>query len=206
MNDDAMRSLAARLAAAERLGEARAGRRQKRDEQTRTEPTPTKEAQAPSAPKVDEVESPAATLVPLAASSMDTLIDVPSAPGLVDLWLRSYVGTTQSTYRDIVRDYERTVGEPMEGLLVGRGRAHGLAKSLMQCSAAPSRSHPALRSFPVKLLSLGSGLSRKALAAMSPRMAARVSTYCWSSTQMMPSRFAKCSMFPIRCICHSICG
>lgn len=149
VNDDAMRSLAARLAEAERLEEARLRKRQKAP----TDTSPARDVQVcdptPATPGTAEPHIEV-VLVP----SADASLDVPSAPGLVELWLRGYHGTTQSTYRDVVRDYERTIGEPLEGLLAGRGRAHGLAAAyrvkLLERNLAPNSVNlriAALRSF-----------------------------------------------------------
>lgn len=75
-------------------------------------------------------------------------------PGVVDHWLRTYIPSTQGTYRSTVNKYEAVMAEPFEYLLASRQRCFAVASMfksrLMESGAANAtvnRHLAALRAF-----------------------------------------------------------
>lgn len=75
-------------------------------------------------------------------------------PGVVDHWLRTYIPSTQATYRSTVNKYEAVMAEPFEYLLASRQRCFAVASAfkgrLMEggsANATINRHLAALRAF-----------------------------------------------------------
>ncbi len=93
-------------------------------------------------------------VIPEIVSSSELQLPQGAVPGVVDHWLRSYIPSTQVTYRSTVNKYEALSGEPFVYLLASRGRCFATASAfktrLMESGAANAtinRHLAALRAF-----------------------------------------------------------
>ena len=93
-------------------------------------------------------------VIPEIVQSSELQLPPGAVPGVVDHWLRTYIPSTQTTYKSTVAKYERLIGEPFEYLLASRGRCFATASAfrtkLMESGAANAtvnRHLAALRAF-----------------------------------------------------------
>lgn len=93
-------------------------------------------------------------VIPEIVQSAELQLPPGAVPGVVDHWLRTYIPSTQTTYKSTVAKYERLIGEPFEYLLASRGRCFATASAfktkLMESGAANAtvnRHLAALRAF-----------------------------------------------------------
>ena len=79
-------------------------------------------------------------VIPEIVSSSELQLPQGAVPGVVDHWLRSYIPSTQVTYRSTVNKYEALSGESFVYLLASRGRCFATASAfktrLMESGAA----------------------------------------------------------------------
>lgn len=93
-------------------------------------------------------------VIPEVVKSSELQLPPGAMPGVVDHWLRTYIPSTQTTYRSTVAKYQALIGEPFEYLLASRGRCFATASAfktkLMEAGAANAtvnRHLAALRAF-----------------------------------------------------------
>jgi len=93
-------------------------------------------------------------VIPEIVQSAELQLPPGAVPGVVDHWLRSYIPSTQTTYRSTVAKYQALIGEPFEYLLASRGRCFATVSAfktrLMEAGAANAtvnRHLAALRAF-----------------------------------------------------------
>lgn len=93
-------------------------------------------------------------VIPEIVQSAELQLPPGVVPGVVDHWLRTYIPSTQTTYKSTVAKYQALIGEPFEYLLASRGRcfatASALKTKLMEAGAANAtvnRHLAALRAF-----------------------------------------------------------
>lgn len=93
-------------------------------------------------------------VIPEIVQSAELQLPQGAVPGVVDHWLRTYIPSTQTTYRSTVAKYQALIGEPFEYLLASRGRCFATASAfktkLMESGAANAtvnRHLAALRAF-----------------------------------------------------------
>ena len=93
-------------------------------------------------------------VIPEIVTSSELQLPQGAVPGVVDHWLRSYIPSTQVTYRSTVNKYESLSSEPFVYLLASRGRCFATASAfktrLMESGAANAtinRHLAALRAF-----------------------------------------------------------
>ena len=93
-------------------------------------------------------------VIPEIVGSSELQLPQGAVPGVVDHWLRTYIPSTQTTYRSTVAKYQTLIGEPFEYLLASRGRCFATASAfktkLMESGAANAtvnRHLAALRAF-----------------------------------------------------------
>lgn len=93
-------------------------------------------------------------VIPEIVQSAELQLPPGAVTGVVDHWLRTYIPSTQTTYKSTVAKYESLIGEPFEYLLASRGRCFATASAfktkLMESGAANAtvnRHLAALRAF-----------------------------------------------------------
>lgn len=93
-------------------------------------------------------------VIPEIVQSSELQLPQGAVPGVVDHWLRSYIPSTQVTYRSTVNKYEALSSEPFEYLLASRGRCFATVSAfktrLMESGSANAtinRHLAALRAF-----------------------------------------------------------
>ena len=93
-------------------------------------------------------------VIPEIVQSAELQLPPGAVPGVVDHWLRTYIPSTQTTYKSTVAKYETLIGEPFEYLLASRGRCFATASAfktkLMEsgsANATVNRHLAALRAF-----------------------------------------------------------
>ena len=93
-------------------------------------------------------------VIPEIVQSAELQLPQGVVPGVVDHWLRTYIPSTQTTYKSTVAKYQALIGEPFEYLLASRGRCFATSSAfktkLMESGAANAtvnRHLAALRAF-----------------------------------------------------------
>jgi site-specific recombinase XerC len=93
-------------------------------------------------------------VIPEIVTSSEIQLPQGAVPGVVDHWLRSYIPSTQGTYRSTVNKYQALLKEPFEYLLASRQRCFATASAfktlLMEegsANATVNRHLAALRAF-----------------------------------------------------------